>query len=807
MIMTFAVSMIASAGVTVAQETEKSTFPFVDVIPRTVGVGQKALINFGLLNYLQADGDGWNVTAEIKHPDGHVETIKGMTWSTGTVGQYFVPAEVGEYQIQCIYPGEYYNATSAAYRGYYAASKSDVVILTVQQERVPEHPGYGSAPGNYWTRPVDSQLREWWSIMGSWVARPSNAFAPYNAAPESAHILWTMPIGDTFGGLSGGDNWQIAYQNGDAYEGKFSGSIIISGVLYYNRYISGSPTQEIVAVDLHTGKILWEKSYAFGGSRISRGQILTWDCLNNRGVFSYIWLASGTNMYALDPPNGNLRYNMTNVPSGTIYIGPNGEMLKYTLTNRGNATNPDYRLIQWNSSYVVNQGKTGMQESWGSQVNGVSYNATERGYDLNVSVRVSETFTGNILTVFPCDRVIVGSATNTTVTLSAISLEPGKEGQVLFQNTRSQQSQDWTDTFSTGSSSMQSGWMTYSQDSYVAIYWIKELRIHYAFSLKDGSFLWSTVPQSYADAWTDSPTSEKLVAYDKLFAASVGGIVYCYDIATGKEIWHYEARDPYTESYITPNWWLIPVFISDGKIYLGHMEHSAMEPKPMGAPFIALDINTGDLVWQIEGAFRQTRWGGRAIIGDSIITTMDTYDNRIYAIGKGPSAMTVTAPDVAVTVKTPVLIRGTIMDVSPGTESDALKLQFPNGVPAVSDADMSAWMLHVYKQFPEPHANGVPIRIDAIDPNGNYVTLGETVSDANGRFSLNFTPDKEGQYNIYALFDGSSSYYPADAQTELVVMSGTSGTGTNYALYAFIVGIVIVIAIVLFGLLLLLKKK
>ena len=59
---------------------------------------------------------------------------------------------------------------------------------------------------------------------------------------------------------------------------------------------------------------------------------------------------------------------MTNVPSGTNYIGPNGEIMKYSIVNYGNETNPDYRLLQWNSSYVVTKDKVGMYESWGSQV-------------------------------------------------------------------------------------------------------------------------------------------------------------------------------------------------------------------------------------------------------------------------------------------------------------------------------------------------------------------------------------------------------------------------------------------------------
>jgi hypothetical protein len=85
--------------------------------------------------------------------------------------------------------------------------------LKVTGEWKQAHPGY-DLPDQYWTRPINAQLREWWSIAGSWVARPTNSYAPYNDAPGSAHILWTMPIGDTMGGLSGGDNWQVSYQDG-----------------------------------------------------------------------------------------------------------------------------------------------------------------------------------------------------------------------------------------------------------------------------------------------------------------------------------------------------------------------------------------------------------------------------------------------------------------------------------------------------------------------------------------------------------------------------------------------------------------
>jgi hypothetical protein len=127
--------------------------------------------------------------------------------------------------------------------------------------------------------------------------------------------------------------------------------------------------------------------------------------------------------------------------------------------------------------------------------------------------------------------------------------------------------------------------------------------------------------------------------------------------------------------------------------------------------------------------------------------------------------MTVSAPDAAVEANTAVMIKGTVMDNSPGTESDALQLRFPNGVPVVSDESQSAWMLYVYKQFSQPmDATGVSISIDATDPNGNSVHLGDTTSDASGQFYFEFTPTTEGKYTIYATFMGSEAYYSSYAQ-------------------------------------------
>jgi hypothetical protein len=352
----------------------------------------------------------------------------------------------------------------------------------------------------------------------------------------------------------------------------------------------------------------------------------------------------------------------------------------------------------------------------------------------------------------------------------------------------------------------------------VGVFFSKENRVHYAYSLTTGEFLWSTEPQVYADAWSDTVLAgfgpDRVIAYGKLYSATVGGIVYCYNIADGSLVWQYNVKDKYTESYITNNWWVIPLFVSGDKIYLGTLEHSALEPKPRGGPFLCLNATDGTVIFEADGLFRQTRWGGRAIIGDSIIATQDTYNQMIYAVGKGPSAVTISAPDTAVTSGTALVLKGSVTDISPGTADSSITMRFPEGVPAVSDASQSEWMLYVYKQFSKPmNATGVPVSIDALDGNGNYMHLGDTVSDASGKFSFAYTPQTAGTYTVYATFAGSAAYYGAYAENSFAVTAAPEATATAtpianppYEMYTIGMGVAIIIAIAVVGLFLAKKR-
>ena len=196
---------------------------------------------------------------------------------------------------------------------------------------------------------------------------------------------------------------------------------------------------------------------------------------------------------------------------------------------------------------------------------------------------------------------------------------------------------------------------------------------------------------------------------------------------------------------------------------------------------------------------------------------MDTYDQRVYAIGKGPTQTTMmVSPKVSVEGSS-VLVEGSVLDVSPGLNTAALTARFPNGVAAVSDDSQSPWMLYVWKQFSRPaDVTGVPVTIDVLDANGNYRNIGTTTSDASGAFSFAWQPDIPGKYTVYVTFAGSAAYYPSYTQSAFVVDSAPDATAQPTAkpdsaadLYFVPATIGLLIAIIVVGLLtiLVLRKR
>jgi hypothetical protein len=110
------------------------------------------------------------------------------------------------------------------------------------------------------------------------------------------------------------------------------------------------------------------------------------------------------------------------------------------------------------------------------------------------------------------------------------------------------------------------------------------------------------------------------------------------------------------------------------------------------------------------------------------------------------------------------------MDVSPGTEDIDLRMRFPNGVPAVSDASQSEWMRYVYKETQMPMATGVDVAFELVTPSGDYQQLGRTTSDSYGNWAFAWCPEETGTYTIIATFEGSGAYYGSTQTSYLTVV-------------------------------------
>jgi hypothetical protein len=202
--------------------------------------------------------------------------------------------------------------------------------------------------------------------------------------------------------------------------------------------------------------------------------------------------------------------------------------------------------------------------------------------------------------------------------------------------------------------------------------------------------------------------------------------------------------------------------IGNGIIYTVTAEHTVETPIYKGALTRAINATTGQEIW----ALSDDNNAGSGAIADGYATFFNGYDNQIYVVGRGPSATTVTAPDVGVTTATPVVIRGTVMDISAGTTQTEQAADFPNGVPCASDAIMTAWMGYVYQQQPEPTTfTGVPVTVSVIDSNGNHYTIGTTTTNIFGVYSLTWTPIIPGNFTVIASFAGTQAYYPSSAAT------------------------------------------
>jgi outer membrane protein assembly factor BamB len=778
------------------------TYPFLGAIPNPVGKGQTVLFHVGIFQQLVSAQMGWeDLSIIIEKPDGTTDTISGIkTDSTGGTGRTYTPDQVGIYYCRTHFPEQEIEDGKRAPGGARGApqlpigtvmleSESEVLELVVQEDPVEYYPD-NPLPNEYWTRPIDAQLRSWNRVTGNWLT-PSNArpvAVPGNEeAPETAHILWTKEL--TQGGLAGATDTRApywAFSHGDAYEGKWQDRLIINGILIYDHRSNDLPYY-YTAVDVRTGEELWKKVIEEGS--IAFGQNMIWEGYNHHAVYPYFWVSSRGSWYAFDAYTGEWEFTVENVPSGTTLTDENGWLYRVGLdfdTGEGYV----WSLTDLITPFGLDSPAPGSWAPAGSfygsrhatydaaavnETTQIPLEATARAYisEFTFAADHCPGGSGVVRGMAFGDKVFGLQYSTTAINTWAISLEEGNEGDLLFSET-------WDAPMSWVNGNLEIEFNALSLEDGVAAIWTKDTLEYYAFSTDTGKYMWGpSEPEYYINyyGWTELLERPPFIWDGKLYSTGAGGHIYCYDLTDGEVIWDYIADDPYQEYLFANNWWQFFLFIADGKLYSAHLEHSTIEPMPRGAPFLCLDAQTGDLIWRADGLFRSTRWGGRGIIGDSVMITFDTYDNRIYAVGKGQAAITVECPQDA-TTGTAVTLKGTVMDTSPGCLSDTnLQIRFPDGVPAVADECMSDWMLYVWKQFARPmDVMGVPVKLEVIDPDMNVIPLGYTTSDAYGNYGMGWYPETPGTYMIIATFEGSRAYYGSTQTTYLEVSEAVDMT-------------------------------
>jgi outer membrane protein assembly factor BamB len=826
-------------------------------------------------------GDRWaGLKVNVVQPDGQNQTLGPFTTDdTGGTHTNFVPATTGNYTFQMIFPGQKLAgnnlaptataATKAFIGDYYEPSMSPSYTLNVQSAATPTIP-QAPLPTSFWSRPIYAVNNVWYSISGNWLGLGTSTFAntgeynitsnynPYTTAPTTAHILWTKP--EAFGGVVGGEfggSETGNFYSTSQYEPKFA-PVIISGILYYTEYPNSNqdPTG-ITAVDLQTGKTLWTNTYlnstvpllqqgqlgTAGGTTstgvvqytttLRCGEIVDYVSPNQYGSQAYLWIQepavapyTGTTYGLWDALTGTPILNIVNAPlaSGlaplTLTEDQSGDLIGYYV----NSTIPTApTLNMWNSTQAIlyPNGQAPAYQNW---------------YWRPVSGSVIQ-FSAGIMWTVPLPTTLNGvplpsASTTLPGTLAISSINSG----VIFL----------TDAGYTGESFFQSGfeveagynaangqqlWITnrtetaYTRIDVVAVgygtYAIlnQETAVINAYNLNTGNFLWTTTLPN-PNPYNSIGGYQQVLANGTLYIWGFGGDIWAVNMATGSILWQTNTNTisgpagsdtPYG---VWPLWTFTAGTVAGGMLFIpeGHMYSP---PLFRGASQLAINCANGKLVWSIL-AFDVT---SAPAVSDGIMTTLNAYDNQIYAWGMGPSKTTVSAPSSGVTTSSTITLSGTVTDVSAGSQQKAVVANFPNGLPCVSDASMTQFMEAVYEQQPMPTSvTGVPVTISVIDANGNNRVIGTTTTNANGFYSFNWKPDISGNFTVTATFAGTHSYYGSSANAAFYANSPSAtaaptaspaanyATSSDLALYMAVGVIAIVIAIAIVGVLILRRK-
>jgi len=137
-----------------------------------------------------------------------------------------------------------------------------------------------------------------------------------------------------------------------------------------------------VAINLRTGQQVWYQNFTVNPSF---GILVNFDSPNQHGVIpsGYLVAVSGTTWMIFDAGTGNWVFNITNVPTGNMQYGSDGEPIIYQFDP------VNHWLALWNFTDVITNGPLNALSSAGWRPVNQVINSTLRGsnaYSWNVTV-------------------------------------------------------------------------------------------------------------------------------------------------------------------------------------------------------------------------------------------------------------------------------------------------------------------------------------------------------------------------------------------------------------------------------------
>jgi hypothetical protein len=823
-----------------------------------------------------AYGDRWSFNVNVVKPNGDTETLGPFTsdpvgggWTT------YTPDQIGNYTFKAIFPGKTIDNTPGGFNpGYtrgqeylgdtYLTSESEPVTLIVQEEQIPSYEET-PLPTGYWSRPIYGANHLWGQIAGQWLGGGDTPeLGPinyYSTGPSTSHINWAVPFwsGGTMGGGASVNFGSIEYYSGQQYENYGGPYIVLDGKVYYT--VNQPPREGYYCISLYTGETLYFRnttgavSGASGGRSGSIpygapafGQVYDYESPNQHGGFPYLWVTStGTTGQwdMLDGHTGNYICSIANVTQRTQTAGGSlvttgatgtskndntGSICYYNLVNLGTNANPDMYLQIWNTSQTIwwynNMAGSNVYWEWRPYLN-FTFDGSH-GFSLNASIPAVEGSIRRVVT----DKYIIGGTTGnitdnpnfrTDGNLWALNLDrtKGDVGSLLWNFDFTPPAGLPDTSYGGGGFGHNTAFGGLSTDEGIFWYTNSMLRTYYVYSLDasitgkpQGTLLWTSDPVSQWGFYGLGTT----VYHGRLYNTNgYTGILIAYNATTGHIDWTWSApsvgydETPYTH---TP---LYVASITEDKMYLFSSEHSVGSPIRRDAQLWCVDLTSGMMLWSITCWPSNDPIRSTPIIADGRLLVADIQDCSIYCFGPGSSKTTVSAPQIVPALGSSVTITGTVTDnTDSGRHNTNGELDFSlKGTPAISDADMDAWMEYMYHQRPMPKdAKGVEVVLETFDPNGNFYEIGNTTSDVTGAYACLFTPEVPGMYQIIATFKGSGAYSGSFAQTYLSVGEAPQTTPTapppepSMADLYFVPGIIgVIIAIVAVGLVLLLVLR